>query len=80
MIFYATETEFNQAAINCVARLVSDKASKVIATGNVADIGEECLGYLEEVAVEHQLSPVTVTAYLEIIRSENELISRFFGE
>lgn len=78
MIFYPTESEFNQAAVDVVARLISDKASKVIASGNVADIGEECLGYLEQVTVENKLSPVTVTAYLEIIRSENDDISRFF--
>lgn len=80
MIFYSTETEFNQAAVNYVARLISDRASKVIATGNVADIGQESLEYLEGVAVDNQLSPVMVTAYLEIIRGENELISRFFGD
>ena len=78
MIVYFNESEFNQAAVDCVARLISDKASKVIATGNVADIGEECLGYLEQVTVDNNLSPVTVTAYLEIIRSENDDISRFF--
>ncbi len=80
MIFYSNELEFNQAAINFAARLISERASSVIATGNVADIGEECLEYLEYIAADNNLSAVMISTYLDIIRSENENIRLFFDK
>jgi|GEM_PF-3977685 len=78
MNVFTTEKEFEQAAINLAARIISERASEVIATGNVADIGEECLEYLEQIAVDRQLSPVMVAVYLDVIKEENEEIRRFF--
>ena len=80
MIFYPTEIEFQQAAINFTARLISERASSVIATGNVADIGEECLEYLEFIAADNKLSAVMISTYLDIIRTENENIRLFFDK
>lgn len=80
MICYLTETEFHQAAINFAARLISERASSVIATGNVADIGEECLEYLEFIAADNKLSAVMISTYLDIIRTENENIRLFFDK
>ena len=80
MICYLTEIEFNQAAINFAARLISERASSVIATGNVADIGEKCLEYLEYIAADNKLSAVMISTYLDIIRTENENIRLFFDK
>lgn len=80
MIFYSTDLEFHQAAINYAARLISERASTVIATGNVADIGEECLEYLEFIAADNNLSAVMISTYLDIIRTENENIRLFFDK
>ncbi len=80
MIFYATETEFNQAAINCVARLVSDKASETIATGNVADIGQQTLIYLESVALTNGLTSSTINVYTDIISEHNQELLNIFDQ
>lgn len=80
MICYLTESEFHQAAINYTARLISERASSVIATGNVADIGEECLGYLKFIALDNGLSVVIVGTYLELIEQENAVVRMHFDE
>lgn len=80
MIFYATEIEFQQAAINYTARLISERASSVISTGNVADIGEECLGYLKFIALDNGLSIVIVGTYLDLIEQENAVVRMHFDE
>ena len=80
MIFYLTEVEFQQAAIDYTARLISERASSVIATGNVADIGEECLGYLKFIALDNGLSVVIVGTYLELIEQENAVVKMHFDE
>lgn len=78
MIVFIEEKEFNQAAINYVARLASDRASSVISTGNVADVGEECLGYLKFIALDNDLSAVIVGTYLELIEQENAVVRMHF--
>lgn len=80
MIFYSTEIEFQQAAINYTARLISERASSVISTGNVADIGEECLGYLKFIALDNGLSIVIVGTYLELIEQENAVVKMHFDD
>lgn len=80
MIFYPTEIEFHQAAIDTCARMVADKASSVIATGNEADIGEECLGYLKLIAIDSNLSPVIVGTFLDLIEEANAEIRMHFDE
>ena len=80
MIFYSSDIEFQQAAINFTARLISERASSVIATGNVADIGEDSLEYLEFIAADNKLSAVMISTYLDIIRTENESIRLFFDK
>lgn len=77
MMTFFTDQEFTQTAINAVSRMIFDRASGVISTGNVADIAEECLTYLELVCVDQKVSPVVVSAYLDIIRNENENIRAF---
>lgn len=80
MIVYTQEVEFNQAALNYVARLIADRASSVIATGNVADVGEECLGYLKFIALDNGLSAVIVGTYLELIEQENAVVKMHFED
>ena len=80
MIFYPTEIEFQQAAINYTARLISERASSVISTGNVEDIGEECLGYLKFIALDNGLSIVIVGTYLELIEQENAVVKMHFDD
>lgn len=77
MITFITEKEYHADAINLVARFVADKALSVICTGNVADIGEECLQYLEAIAVEKEFNPVVISTYLNIIKTENDQIRDF---
>lgn len=69
--------EFNQASLNNVARLVSDRASTVIASGNVADVSQEVLESLESLAIELSLNPTVIATFLEIISSENEQLKEF---
>ena len=78
MIVFIEEKEFNQAAINYVARLASERAASVISTGNVADIGEECLGYIKLIALDNNLSSVIVETYLELIEQENAVVRMHF--
>lgn len=80
MIGFTNSKEFNQAAINTVARLVSELASTTIATGNVADVGQETLVYLERVAVANELSPSTINVYTDIISEHNQEILNFFDK
>lgn len=75
---FITDKEFKQAAINAVAQMVSDYAAEYISEGNVADIGEQTLEYLEQVASSNQLSPYAVNAYYQIIFDENENIREFY--
>ncbi len=80
MIVYHQEKEFNQAALNYIARLIADRASSVIATGNVADVGEECLGYLELIAFDNDLSSVIVRTFLDLIEQENTVVKMHFDD
>lgn len=74
---FLTDMEFNQASLDNVARLVSDRASTVIASGNVADVSQEVLESLESLAIELSLNPTVIATFLEIISSENELLKDF---
>lgn len=74
---FMTDDEFNQASIDNVARMVSERSSAVIATGNVADVGQDTLAYLECIASDLALSPFVVSTYHDIIRAENEEIINF---
>lgn len=74
---FLTDMEFNQASLNNVARLVSDRASTVIASGNVADVSQEVLESLESLAIELSLNPTVIATFLEIISSENEQLKEF---
>lgn len=77
---FITQRDFEQAALDFIALSVSERASSVISTGNVADIGEETLQYLEMIALDKSLSVSIVSTYLDIIRSENEEIRNFFDK
>ena len=74
---FLTDMEFNQASLDNVARLVSDRASTVIASGNVADVSQEVLESLESLAIELSLNPTVIATFLEIISSENEQLKEF---
>lgn len=78
--FYQNQKEFEQAAIDYVARLVSEKASETIASGNVADIGQESLTYLEAVALKNHLSTTTINLYTDIITEQNQYLLNIFDE
>lgn len=77
---FLTDKEFKQAAINVVAQMVCDYAAEFISEGNVADIGEQTLEYLEQVAHSNQLNPHAVNTYYQIIFDENENIREFFED
>lgn len=75
---FLSDKEFKQSAINCVAQMVSDYAADFIAEGNVADIGEQTLSYLEQVAEANQLNSHSINVYYQIISEENQSIIDFF--
>lgn len=75
---FLSEKEFKQSAINCVAQMVSEYASNFIVNGNVADIGEQTLSYLEQVAEANQLNTHSINVYYQIISEENASIIDFF--
>lgn len=77
---FTTDTEFLQASIDTVARLVSEKSSRVIATGNVADVGQQTLIYLESVAVSNGLSPSNINVYTDIISEHNQDLLNIFDQ
>lgn len=77
MHVFLTDMEFNQASLDNAARLVSDRASTVIASGNVADVSQEVLESLESLAIELSLNPTVIATFLEIISSENEQLKEF---
>lgn len=77
---FITDKEFKQAAINAVAQMICDYAADFISEGNVADIGEQMLEYLEQVAKSNELNPYTVNTYYQIIFDENENIREFYED
>lgn len=80
MHYFANKKEFEQAAIDWVARLVSEKASETIATGNVADIGQQTLTYLESVALSNGLTSSTINVYTDIISEHNQELLNIFDQ
>lgn len=80
MLAFITDKEFEQAALDKVATMIVEKASQFISTGNVADIAEQCLTYLEQIAVDRQLQPIVISTYLEIVAGENDQIREFFND
>lgn len=77
---FTNQKDFEQAAIDWVARLVSEKASTVIATGNVSDIGQQTLIYLESVALANDLSASTINVYTDIITEHNQELLNIFDQ
>lgn len=80
MRYFTNQKDFEQAAIDWVARLVSEKASETIATGNVADIGQQSLTYLESVALKNDLSASTINVYTDIISEHNQELLNIFDQ
>ena len=80
MRYFANQKDFEQAAIDWVARLVSEKASETIATGNVADIGQQTLTYLESVASTNGLTSSTINVYTDIISEHNQELLNIFDQ
>lgn len=77
---FLSEKEFKQTALNAVAQMISDYASGYISEGNVADIGEQSLEYLIDVAHFNNLSSHSIEIHHQIIFDENENIRNFFDE
>lgn len=80
MRYFTNQKDFEQAAIDWVARLVSEKASETIATGNVADIGQQTLIYLESVALTNGLTSSTINVYTDIISEHNQDLLNIFDQ
>lgn len=80
MRYFTNQKDFEQAAIDRVARLVSEKASETIATGNVADIGQQTLIYLESVALTNGLTSSTINVYTDIISEHNQELLNIFDQ
>ncbi|MGP5533798.1 hypothetical protein ACTXMF_04215 [Psychrobacter celer] len=80
MRYFTNQKDFEQAAIDWVARLVSEKASETIATGNVADIGQQTLIYLESVALTNGLTSSTINVYTDIISEHNQELLNIFDQ
>ncbi len=80
MRYFTNQKDFEQAAIDWVARLVSEKASETIATGNVADIGQQTLIYLESVALTNDLTSSTINVYTDIISEHNQELLNIFDQ
>lgn len=80
MPYFTNQKDFEQAAIDWVARLVSEKASETIATGNVADIGQQTLIYLESVALTNGLTSSTINVYTDIISEHNQELLNIFDQ
>ncbi len=68
---YHSQKEFDEACLANVARMIADKASKIHFDGNIADIAEESLDYLGEVAEDNHYSVAVIYNYLDIVRSAN---------
>ena len=77
---FITQKDFEQAAIDLIARFISEKASQTIASGNVADIGQQSLIYLESVATINNLSPSTINLYTDIITEHNQDLLNIFDQ
>ncbi len=80
MRYFSNQKDFEQAAIDWVARLVSEKASEVIATGNIADVGQQTLIYLESVALSNDLTSSTINVYTDIITEHNQDLLDIFDK
>lgn len=80
MRYFTNQKDFEQASIDWVARLVSEKASETIATGNVADIGQQTLIYLESVALTNGLTSSTINVYTDIISEHNQELLNIFDQ
>lgn len=80
MRYFTNQKDFEQAAIDWVARLVSEKASETISTGNVADIGQQTLIYLESVALTNGLTSSTINVYTDIISEHNQELLNIFDQ
>lgn len=80
MRYFTNQKDFEQASIDWVARLVSEKASETIATGNVADIGQQTLTYLESVALTNGLTSSTINVYTDIISEHNQELLNIFDQ
>ena len=77
---FTSQKDFEQAAIDWTARLVSEKASKTISTGNIADIGQQTLIYLEQVALANDLTSSTINVYTDIIAEHNQELLNIFDQ
>jgi hypothetical protein len=77
---FNNQKDFEQAAIDWVARLVSEKGSEIISTGNVADVCQQTLIYLESVAVKNELSVSTINVYTDIITEHNQDLLDIFDK
>ena len=66
-----------QAAFDCVADIVSQRAASFIIEGNAAPSAEDCLFYLAEVCQAWGYSGDRIYAHAEMIKEQNDFLSSF---
>lgn len=71
MITFLNKKEFEQASIDCVARIIFDDACSIMSDGNICDVSEELLGSLKYISCKLSLSTKSIDTYLSIITDNN---------
>ncbi len=74
---YHSQKDFDEACLANVARMIADKASQVHFDGCIADVAEESLVYLTDVAEDNHYSVAVIHNYLDIVRSANNDLADF---
>lgn len=72
MHVFVTDREYQQSAIDLVARLVFEKASDIMQGGNLALLQAEALNTLSFVALHNDLSNTVINTYFTILDDENK--------
>lgn len=70
MHVFMTDREYQQAAIDLVARIVFEKASDIMQGGNSADIQADTLNCLSFVAIANDLSNTVINTYYDMLANE----------
>ena len=71
MHVFMTDKEYQQSAIDIVARMIFERASDIMQGGNPPDYQIDCLATLSRVAVFKDLSNTVLNTFLEMLEEEN---------
>lgn len=77
---FKTKTDFIQAALEQVAKIVSDHAEPCLEALTPAISAEKCLMHLSVVAHDWSYDASTIDAYAEIYKNANQELIEAFGD